>query len=167
MKCQQAKPRTFADVKQMVKLKEVYDGDTIKIITRLDAKETFRVYSLRIHGIDTPEIRTRNVLEKKAGQAAKQVAMHILGSKSLLWVEFTKEDKYGRLMGKLYLTESFTNCCHNKLIKGDLFADQMLHLKQAKPYFGKTKPKWTNQEYQTCVTKSQEFTSGGPPKQKV
>lgn len=48
--------------KQFAKVSSVYDGDTIKCIFAFGG-EMF-VWNCRISGVDTPELRTRNQLEK-------------------------------------------------------------------------------------------------------
>ena len=152
IQCDNAPKRTFNGVTQLVKLVDVYDGDTIKIITRLTEQEQLAMYSLRVYGIDTPELRTRNELEKRAAQSAKTSAVQFLSTSPLVWIEFMQEDKYGRLMGKVYSTRKNTHVCGpSTYVKHKSLADHLLQRQQAKPYFGKTKVGWTTQEYQTCI----------------
>jgi len=59
---------------------------------------------VRIMGIDTPESRTRNKIEKKFGLAAKARLKSLLGSKPVLQTTISKkgEDmkgKFGRVLG--------------------------------------------------------------------
>lgn len=53
-------------------------------------------------GIDTPEIRTKSLNEKKAGYLAREYVSTILLNK-IVWIQFYDWDKYGRLMGTFYL----------------------------------------------------------------
>ena len=60
---------------------------------------------VRIHGIDTPESRTRDKIEKKFGLAAKKFVQEMLpkGSKQTLVTEKAGDDakgKFGRILGK-------------------------------------------------------------------
>lgn len=153
IKCHAPPKRTFKNISQMVKLISVYDGDTIKIATKLTKNEELREYSLRVYGIDTPELRTKNVLEKRAAQAAKSTAIKLLQPSPLVWVEFMQEDKYGRLMGKVFSTRKTSNGCRQSTyVKNRSLADQLIEMKQAKAYFGKAKTQWTNQDFQLCVS---------------
>ena len=49
--------RTFKNVTRLVRLVDIYDGDTFKVITRLSSKEPTYEYSLRLAGIDAPEMK--------------------------------------------------------------------------------------------------------------
>lgn len=81
-----------------VRVIDVYDGDTITIIFQF--ANNFYHKKCRIHGIDTPEIRTKNIEEKKAGYEAKEFLKKMILGK-ILWANFSKEDKYGRLLARL------------------------------------------------------------------
>ena len=78
---------------------DVYDGDTITVIFPF-AGGYFK-HKLRLAGIDTPEIRTKNAKEKVAGIKARNWLRSQILHK-IIHVVFTKEDKYGRLMGWIY-----------------------------------------------------------------
>ena len=56
---------------------------------------------IRANGIDTPESRTRNLLEKAAGKAAKARLNELLENADLHVHSFGK-GKYGRILGVLY-----------------------------------------------------------------
>ena len=60
---------------------------------------------VRLYGIDTPESRTRDLEEKKAGLFAKQVVLHYLpeGSKQVLRTHKDKVGKYGRVLGEFVM----------------------------------------------------------------
>ena len=83
-----------------VRVIDVYDGDTITVIFRFGDK--FYNKKCRIYGIDTPEIRTKNTEEKKAGYEAKEFLKNLILGK-VIWAGFEKEDKYGRLLATLWL----------------------------------------------------------------
>ena len=84
------------------KVLRVYDGDTITV----DADLCFNIKmkaSVRVAGIDTPEIRTRNKEEKKLGYAARDRMKELCGK--VVWLESLgggKLDKYGRVLANLY-----------------------------------------------------------------
>ena len=86
------------------KLKKVIDGDTVDV----DIDLGFGIWQMnervRIMGIDTPESRTKNKIEKKFGLAAKARLKSLLGPKPVLQTTISKkgEDmkgKFGRVLG--------------------------------------------------------------------
>lgn len=90
-------------MKTKCKVISVYDGDTITVRVSFRGKD-FKT-KVRLAKIDTPEIRTKNTEEKKAGQDAKKFLDDLI-SKKYIWIHFQKNDKYGRPLGVLYLTKS-------------------------------------------------------------
>ena len=90
------------------KLRKVVDGDTVDV----DIDLGFGIWQMnervRIMGIDTPESRTRNKIEKKFGLAAKARLKSLLGPKPVLQTTISKkgEDmkgKFGRVLGDFIL----------------------------------------------------------------
>ena len=90
------------------KLRKVIDGDTVDV----DIDLGFGIWQMnervRIMGIDTPESRTRNKIEKKFGLAAKARLKSLLGPKPILQTTISKkgEDmkgKFGRVLGDFIL----------------------------------------------------------------
>ena len=66
---------------------------------------------VRLYGIDTPESRTRDLEEKKAGLFAKKVVLHYLpeGSKQILRTYKDKVGKYGRVLGEFVIYDRLTD----------------------------------------------------------
>ena len=56
---------SFKDTTKKAKVVSVYDGDTVKIVFPL--QEKLYKWNCRLAGVDTPELRTRNKLEKAHG----------------------------------------------------------------------------------------------------
>ena len=81
---------------------DVYDGDTIKMVFPLHNK--LYKWSVRLSGIDTPELRTRNKLEKLYGYKVRKYLRKKILNK-ILYIECDDFDKYGRLLGYIYLNE--------------------------------------------------------------
>jgi len=85
------------------KCTRVVDGDTIDAIIDLG----FGVHitkRIRLAGINAPESRTRNKVEKKLGLAAKERLIDILdGAANCFELESTELGKYGRVLGKLHI----------------------------------------------------------------
>ena len=72
------------------KLKKVIDGDTVDV----DIDLGFGIWQMnervRIMGIDTPESRTRDKIEKKFGLAAKNKLKSLLGKTAVLRRQSTR-----------------------------------------------------------------------------
>lgn len=102
------------------KVTDVYDGDTITVDLDLGRGMWSIGEKVRLHGINTPEIRTRNKAEKEAGKAARDFLVTILGFKvvdtdweagDIIIHTFAKkeEGKFGRLLGVVYVNDINVN----------------------------------------------------------
>lgn len=84
------------------RINKVIDGDTID----LDIDVGFHItinQRVRLKGLNTAETRTLNLEEKNQGLAAKEWLKKELSREGEWVIETIKEDKYGRLLGTLYL----------------------------------------------------------------
>ena len=61
---------------------KVIDGDTVDVDIDLGFDIVLRDERVRIMGIDTPESRTRDKVEKKCGLASKARLKELIGGKS-------------------------------------------------------------------------------------
>jgi micrococcal nuclease len=113
------------------KLRRVVDGDTVDV----DIDLGFGIWQMnervRIMGIDTPESRTRDKIEKKFGLAAKAKLKSLLGPNPVLQTTISTkgEDmkgKFGRVLGDF-------------LVEGKLVTEIMCKTGHAVPYFGGAK----------------------------
>lgn len=88
-----------------IRIISVYDGDTVNIA--FTHKGAIFKYSLRILGVDTPEIRGNYPdAYKKYARDAKQYVESILPTDKLIYANFVKYDKYGgRLLGDILLDD--------------------------------------------------------------
>ena len=85
------------------KCTRVVDGDTIDATIDLGFG-VFVAKRIRLAGINAPESRTRNKVEKKLGLAAKERLIDILdGAANCFELESTELGKYGRVLGKLHI----------------------------------------------------------------
>ena len=62
-------------------IRRVVDGDTVDVDIDLGFDTWIHNERVRLYGIDTPESRTRDLEEKKAGLFAKKVVLHYLPNK--------------------------------------------------------------------------------------
>lgn len=117
---------------QVQHVNHVVDGDTIDVIIDLGF-DILTVRRVRLAGIDTPESRTTDLLEKAAGLDSKDwLTRHLDGATKI--VIRTKladsTEKYGRILGTLF-------------VNGDPMSlnDRMVGLGYAWGYDGGTKVK--------------------------
>jgi len=87
-----------------VKILKVVDGDTVDVDIDLGFGIVLSNERVRIMGIDTPESRTRDKVEKKFGLASKARLKSLLGKTGILKTQINKngEDmkgKFGRILG--------------------------------------------------------------------
>lgn len=100
----------------------VYDGDTCTCIVDLGFKTSARI-KVRLAGIDTPEVRTKDLDEKEKGIVTRDwLRERILGKKILLHT--SKRGKFGRWLGTIWeLNEDkpeFENSYNKQLINEGL-----------------------------------------------
>lgn len=72
------------------KVVKVVDGDTVDVDIDLGFGVWMRDERVRVMGIDTPESRTRDLVEKKFGLAAKERLKGLLGKTSVLRTQVSK-----------------------------------------------------------------------------
>ncbi len=84
------------------KINRVIDGDTVDLDIDLGFSITLK-QRVRLKDIDASETRTLDLEEKKKGLEAKEWLKKELSREGEWIIETTKEDKYGRILGTLYL----------------------------------------------------------------
>ena len=92
----------------------VIDGDTVDVDIDLGFGIWMKNERVRIMGIDTPESRTRDLVEKKFGLAAKDRLISLLGESPVLKTQIAKngEDmkgKFGRILGDFDVYDAKTD----------------------------------------------------------
>ena len=85
-----------------VSLVKVVDGDTVDVDIDLGFGMSYKKQRVRMLGIDTPESRTRDLVEKKFGKASKKHLKGILESGDIELVSHDK-GKFGRILGELFM----------------------------------------------------------------
>ena len=78
------------------------DGDTVDLDIDLGFSITLK-QRVRLKGIDAAETRTKDLEEKAEGVKARLWLEKELSREGEWIIETTKEDKYGRILGTLYL----------------------------------------------------------------
>jgi micrococcal nuclease len=84
------------------KIHRIIDGDTIDVEISLGFNITI-VQRVRLKDIDAAETRTKDLKEKAEGLLAKEWLDKELSKPGEWIIETTKDDKYGRILGTLYL----------------------------------------------------------------
>lgn len=85
-------------------INRVVDGDTVDVDIDLGFGIVLTDERVRVMGIDTPESRTSDKVEKVFGKAAKARLQELLGTKGVLKTEINKDGedmkgKFGRVLG--------------------------------------------------------------------
>jgi len=82
------------------KIKKVVDGDTVDIDIDLGFGVWLLDQRVRLYGIDTPESRTRDKVEKIYGLLAKEFLKTMLGKEGTLKTHKDAKGKFGRILGE-------------------------------------------------------------------
>ena len=109
------------------KVIKIVDGDTIDVMLDMGFS-SFQKGRVRLLGIDTPESRTRDKVEKKYGLAAKQFLVDWVEKYPYILVESSKKGKFGRILGRLYDPD-----------KTECWNDMAVEAYHAVPYHGQSK----------------------------
>ena len=88
---------------------KVYDGDTITIASYLPIENSplYR-FSVRLNGIDTPEIKGKNEDEKIAAKQVRHALSSLILNKTIT-LKNVDAEKYGRVLADVYLDDLFIN----------------------------------------------------------
>lgn len=83
------------------KILRIVDGDTVDVDIDLGFGIWRHRERVRLVGIDTPESRTRDLVEKKFGLAAKEFVRFMMpvGSAQIITTQKDKTGKFGRILG--------------------------------------------------------------------
>jgi endonuclease YncB( thermonuclease family) len=105
---------------------KVYDGDTITIASKLPFNDSplYRL-SVRLNGIDAPEMKGKNEDEKIAAKHARDMLSTLILNKYVT-LQNIQSEKYGRILADVYLDNLWLN-------------EWMLQERYAVKYDGRTK----------------------------
>lgn len=111
-----------------VKYLRNYDADTVTVEIPGVHPLLGEAISIRVAGIDTPEIKTRDACEKSAGRTAQRLIESMLKNAKRVDLENVERDKYFRILADVR-------------VDGRLLSDLLLKHSLAYPYEGGTKQK--------------------------
>ena len=90
------------------KMVKVVDGDTVDVDIDLGFGVWLRKQRIRLYGIDTPESRTSDDVEKVYGLAAKDFLIKWTNAGDLTLKTFKDgKGKFGRILGELWRTTEY------------------------------------------------------------
>jgi len=109
------------------KILEAIDGDTLDIELDLGFGVFYKT-RVRLYGVNTPETRTTDEAEKKAGLAAKEFTKQWAQNNPEIFVKTIKDkkEKFGRILAEVFPDISASTSLNKQLIDNNL----------AKAYFG-------------------------------
>lgn len=88
---------------------KVYDGDTITIASKLPYPGSLLYrFSVRLNGIDCPEIKGKDEYEKECAQLAKQEVSNLVLNK-IVTLKNIQTEKYGRILADVYIDNLHLN----------------------------------------------------------
>ena len=106
----------------------VYDGDTVTLMIDQGMKHFARV-KIRMIGINTPEIRTTDLEEKKRGYEAKEYLKSRIEGKTVI-VHTLKKGRFARWLGVIWDYDE------NAEELGESLNDEMIRVGHAVAYDG-------------------------------
>ena len=114
------------------RINKVVDGDTVDVDIELGFDNVLTSQRVRIMGIDTPESRTSDKVEKVFGLAAKNRLKELLGPTAALKTQIEKDGddakgKFGRILGDFIAPD------------GRMVTEVMIEEGHCVPYFGGSK----------------------------
>lgn len=111
-------------------LVKVYDGDTFYINIKSIPKIFGDTIPVRIYGIDTPELKTKDTTEKQLAIKARDTLTKLLTTAKKIELRNVERDKYFRILGDVYVNDTIS------------VSKYMVSRGLAREYFGGTKEDW-------------------------
>lgn len=99
---------------------KVVDGDTIHACFFINNK--FLRFSIRLSGINTPELSSKNIIEKQRALDAKNFLSNLILNQPIYLI-LDDFDKYGRLLGNIYLNSENNENSINQMLIANGYAD--------------------------------------------
>lgn len=110
-------------------IRTIYDGDSFKVDIDHWPAIVGESISVRVKGVDTPELRGKCQAVKLAARAAKQYTVSMLRAGKVIELRALERDKYFRLLAEVW-------------IDGVSLGESLIRSGHAVPYHGGPKPVW-------------------------
>lgn len=126
------------------RISRVIDGDTVEVVFLHGGKIPTKI-GLRVDGVNTPEKRTKNSLEKEAAFYVRDQVIFLLENREYVHIRFRKWDKYGgRIIGDIIYDKDCT------------LSEYLLENRYAQPYNGKKKIPFSDEFLEAILTASDD-----------
>ena len=122
------KNKTYGNV-AISEIVSVYDGDTFTVNIKQYPPIVGEKISVRIYGVDTPEIKGKTVREKEMAIQAKEFVEERFKTARVIELRNLQRDKYFRLLAEVY-------------VDGENLSETLIKQGLGRPYFGNTKQSW-------------------------
>ncbi|MFA7327963.1 MAG: thermonuclease family protein [Candidatus Ratteibacteria bacterium] len=107
----------------------VYDGDTITVNIPSFPPIIGREISVRIYGVDTPEMKGGTVREKELAVKARVLVVGRISKAKQIELRNLRRDKYFRILAEVY-------------VDGENITDILIRENLGRTYWGGTKQPW-------------------------
>jgi endonuclease YncB( thermonuclease family) len=106
---------------KLAKVVDVYDGDTVKACFSLDdSPANIYRFTIRMYGYNSEEIRQpkndHHRDEKKKLALEQKYALENMVLNKIVYLECMGDDKYGRILGKIYLDSEKNECVNDRMV---------------------------------------------------
>ena len=114
---------TLNNLIKICKVVDVYDGDTCRVVFNHNGE--INKWNIRMNGYDTPEIRpskkleNRDEIKKKAIESRDYLKSLIMNEEQLVYLHCYGFDKYGRLLGEIYINKDDKESVNEMMIKNN------------------------------------------------
>jgi len=112
-------------------VRTIYDGDSFRVNIEGWPDIIGKSISIRVRGVDAPEMRGKCQSEKLAARRAKQHTVSLLRSAKIIKLTNMQRGKYFRILA-------------NVMIDGVSLADSLINNGLARPYDGGKRGGWCN-----------------------
>ena len=138
---------SFSGIRTYAKITKIYDPDTFTVVlnpaydvdgnkTNLNLDQYIKL-SIRLDGIDSPELKCPNPAESNACKKINQYLSTLITNNMVVVVTLYDFDKYGRALSNIELKINGVYTNLNELL---------IQKKYVRQYSGGTKIPWTQQE---------------------
>ena len=135
----------FNEKRSKIHIYDCYDGDTCKGYVLIPNTKVKVSITIRMKGYDSPELRTKDVNEKRIGRLSRDKLREQILNKDLYFIAYGG-DKYGRIIAELEQEDG-------KSVNSFMIDNNLGH-----PYTGGTKSKVTYKDSNTFIREGKEYT---------
>lgn len=125
-------PFSFGSELRKARITRVIDGDSVNVAIKFNKK--IAGLKCRLYGIDTPETRCKDPVEKAAGLYVKKYLANLFDEAAgIVWIQCYHFDNFGRVLIKIYTNPNGPISVN----------EQLVNMNYAYAYDGKKKRKFS------------------------